>query len=98
MKGYLIANVIITNPERYERYKAHSEFGGRYLVRGGNLEMVEGDLGLQRFVILEFPSLEQAKKFYHSPEYQKVAEDRMASATSHIALVEGFHDPSEGAA
>src|SRR4051794_13397041 len=98
MKGYLIANVTVTDPKHYERYKAEApgviaKFGGRYLVRGGDLEMVEGDLGLKRLVILEFPSLEQAKQFYHSSEYQEVAQHRMAAATSHIALVEGCIDP-----
>jgi len=64
-------------------------------VRGSPVDNVEGDLGLDRVVVLEFPSLEQAKKLYHSPEYQDIARNRMASSTSHVAVLEGCLDPTE---
>jgi uncharacterized protein (DUF1330 family) len=98
-KGYLIASISITDPERYERYKSKApgvigKYGGQYLVRGGTVDTVEGDLGLDRVVVLEFESLEQARRFYHSPEYQEIAQDRIAASKSNIVILEGCADPA----
>jgi len=68
MAAYLIANLTITDPARFSDYRARvpeviAQYGGRYLVRAGAVHPLEGDLGVDRFVILEFPSLEAAKRF-----------------------------------
>ena len=98
MKGYLIARVTITDPERYEEYRLKApeviaSFGGRYLVRGGPIETVEGDHAQSRIVVLEFDSIERARAFYDSPAYQEIAKTRQEAARSHIILVEGHDDP-----
>ena len=67
-----------------------AQYGGRYLVRGGAMHPLEGDLGIDRLVILEFPSLEAAKRFYESPEYAPLLELRTETTRSHVAFVEGY--------
>ena len=67
-----------------------ARFGGRYLVRGGKLRNVEGDLELNRLVILEFPSLADAERFYDSPDYRPLIELRASATISDVALVEGY--------
>src|SRR3712207_2298351 len=94
MAAYLIANIDVHDRATFEAYRERvpsviASFGGRYLVRGGEVLPVEGDPGLKRVVILEFPSLEAARRFWNSPEYQPVKRLREQSATCHIALVEG---------
>ena len=93
-KGYVIANVDVTNPEAYADYARQvpatiEQYGGRYLVRGGEQVTKEGEAPLPRTVILEFPSLEQAQAWYDSPEYQGVVGIRHANATNKVYLVEG---------
>ncbi len=100
MKGYVVANIKVVDPVVYERYKVAApdviaRYGGRYLVKAPEIEHVEGHLALNRFVVLEFDSLEQARLFYFSPEYQAVATDRIASARSDFLLMEGCLDPTE---
>jgi len=95
MKGYLIANIEVHDQQAFEEYRGKvapliARFGGRYLVRGGKLHALEGDLGLKRLVILEFPSLADAERFYDSPEYRPVLELRSASTTSQVVLAEGY--------
>ncbi len=94
MAAYLIANITITNLERYEPYRAQvpaviEQYGGRYLIRAGAVHPTEGDLGLDRFVVIEFPSLEGARRFYDSPEYAPLLKLRSESSRSQVALVEG---------
>jgi uncharacterized protein (DUF1330 family) len=67
-----------------------AKMGGRYLVRGGDLRHVEGNLPLRRLVILEFPSLEAAQSFYDSPEYQPIRKIRLDSTNSDVVLVAGY--------
>ena len=99
MKGYVVANITVTDPERYQLYKnaapaVIAAFGGRYLVKAPDVETVEGRPPLgERFVILEFDSLQRAKTFYHSREYQEIAIHRMASSQSDFHLMEGCIDP-----
>lgn len=95
MPGYLIAAVEVTDPGAYADYRAQvpavvERFGGRFLVRGGAIEAKEGDLGIERLVILEFPTIEAARAFYHSPDYAPLIRLREASTRSRVALVEGF--------
>ena len=93
MTAYVIANLDVTDPEVFSDYGEQvlpviKKFGGRYLVRGGNVENLEGEPGFKRLVILEFPDKTAAKKFYDSQEYAPLFTMRQASAESTLALVE----------
>jgi uncharacterized protein (DUF1330 family) len=95
MPGYLIANLEVTDPVVYEQYRQKvppiiAQYGGRYLVRGGAIETVEGGLPLKRLVVLEFPSLDAARRFYNGKEYAPVKALRVASTKSDIILVDGY--------
>jgi len=92
--GYLIAEVEVTDTATYEDYRKRvpaiiAQYGGKYLVRGGAVESMEGGWAPKRLVVLEFPSLEQARKFYRSPEYAPVLALRHKAARSKLLLVEG---------
>jgi uncharacterized protein (DUF1330 family) len=94
MPAYLIVETDIHDPEQYERYKAASPGavaagGGRFVVRGGELAVLEGDWQPPRLVVLEFPDLEAAKRFYDSPEYQEAKKLREGAATLKMVAVEG---------
>ena len=94
-KGYLIAEAKVGDAAAYETYKALAQaaiaqFGGRYLVRGGAAEILEGKWGnVPRLVIVEFDSVEQAKCFYHSPEYQAARQARLNAAEMNMLVVAG---------
>jgi uncharacterized protein (DUF1330 family) len=93
--GYLIANLEVTDPAGFEQYRQKvtpliEKFGGRYLVRGGELDKKEGSLALKRLVVLEFPSLDAARRFYDSPEYAPLIKIRQASTKSDLVLVDGY--------
>ncbi len=95
MAAYLIARVEVTNPEAYENYKklaaeAIAKYEGRYLARAGNMETLEGDEESRRVVIVAFPTLEQAKKFYDSPEYQEAKAARKGAAKGQFVIVDGI--------
>jgi len=96
--AYIVARVQVSDWDRYRQYMAHTprviaQFGGRFLVRGGEAAVLEGpDDGL-RTVILGFPSLEQAKAFYASPEYGAVKALRDGAGTGTFTAVEGY-DPA----
>ncbi|WP_323770550.1 DUF1330 domain-containing protein [Antarctobacter sp.] len=92
-KGYIIGHITVNDPEAYKEYVAKDTpillgFGGRFLVRGGQAEVVEG-AAEDRHVVFEFDSYEAAKAAYHDPEYQEVAKIRHASASSTIMVAEG---------
>jgi uncharacterized protein (DUF1330 family) len=94
MAGYVVAEVEVTDPATYEEYRKRvpaivAQYGGKYLVRGGAVERKEGEWEPKRFVVLEFPSLEQARKWYHSQEYAPVLALRLKAARSKVLLVEG---------
>jgi uncharacterized protein (DUF1330 family) len=93
MPGYLIMDAEVTDPDGYEEFKrlaaaAIADHGGRYLVRGGALEALEGDWHT-RLVLLEFDTLEAALRFYRSDAYQGAREIRLKTATARLAAVEG---------
>ena len=95
VKAYLIANITVTNPERFREYREQvphvlAKFGGRFLVRAGAVHPMEGNLGLHSFVVVEFPSLEAARQFYDSPEYAPLLKLRTESSHSSLAFVEGY--------
>ncbi|GAA4334775.1 DUF1330 domain-containing protein [Variovorax defluvii] len=94
MSAYLIAQVAVTNPVQYEDYKRWSSeamkaHGAEVCVRGGKVEVLEGDWNPQRVVVLKFPSVEAANKFYASPEYGKAREARAGAAIMRMIVVEG---------
>ena len=94
MSAYIIANVEVTNPVQYEEYKKWSSeamkaHGAEVCVRGGKVEVLEGDWNPQRIVLLKFPSAEAANKFYASPEYGKAREARAGAAIMRMVVVEG---------
>lgn len=94
MSAYLFANVEVTDPVEYERYRQQvpatiAAHGGRYLVRGGATEMLEGEGVPARVVILEFPDMATLKAWYHSPEYQKLLAIRARSTRSTVTAIDG---------
>lgn len=94
MAAYLIANVDVKDPEKYQGYSAQTpglieKYGGRFLVRGGECDQLEGSQPLARVVVVEFADMAAARAFYHSPEYQEVLKIRQAAAESQVFLVEG---------
>ena len=96
-KGYWIAHVDVTEPEGYKAYMAadmtaFGKFGGRFLVRGGRREVVEGRLR-GRSVVLEFPSYQAALACYRSPDYQAAAALRQGRAELDLIIIEGYDGP-----
>ncbi len=94
MSAYLIAEVDVTDPAAYEEYRkivpaTIAKYGGKYLVRGGAVDAKEGGWQPTRLVVLEFASMAQAKKWYHSPEYAPALAIRTKAARSKVVLVEG---------
>ncbi|HSL22461.1 MAG TPA: DUF1330 domain-containing protein [Vicinamibacterales bacterium] len=95
MPAYVIVNVDVRDPVRYEDYKKMvpptlRPYGGRFAVRGGKVQVREGTWSPKRFVILEFPSVEQANAWYDSPEYAPAKALRHATSTADLIIVEGF--------
>lgn len=94
-KGYWIAHVNITNPERYKDYIAANaaplkKYGARFLVRNGESQVVRGQLGSRRHVIIEFDSYAIAKACYDSPEYQAAAKIRDEASEAELIIIEGY--------
>ena len=94
MPAYVIAEVNVTNPEGYKAYAAVvpatiEKYGGRFLVRGGSSQALEGDWPECRRVILEFPTAEAARRWYDSPEYEKPLALRKANSSGRLLLIEG---------
>lgn len=94
MVAYVIADAEILDPAKYEEYKkltpgAIAKHGGRFLARGGQTAILEGDWRPNRMVIIEFPSLEAARSFYTSVEYTAARRARAGAATMNIIAVDG---------
>ncbi|MFN3706119.1 MAG: DUF1330 domain-containing protein [Thermoflexales bacterium] len=94
MAAFVIADIDVLDPTEYEEYKklatdTPAKFGGRYLARGGAVQVWEGDWTPGRVVILEFPSLEQARAWYESQEYGQAKAIRHRAARSRLIVVEG---------
>ena len=95
MSAYVIADIEITDPAGYDEYRRRvpatvAQYGGRYLARGGAVETLEGDWRPRRLVILEFPSLAQARRWYDSPEYREPRAIRQRCSEGHVILTEGL--------
>jgi len=94
MKGYVLGEIEITDPAIFADYGKQvpatiAQYGGKYLVRGGKAEAVEG-LACKRMVVLEFPTFEQARKWYTSPEYAPLIRLRQKGSRGRLILVEGM--------
>lgn len=95
MPAYVIVDITVRDRETYERYKqlatpAVAAYGGRYLVRGGATETLEGGWSPSRFVILEFPTLELGRAWWRSPEYAPAKALRQKCAETDMLLAEGI--------
>jgi len=95
MAAYVIVDVDVKNAKAYESYKysaaaSIAQYGGRYLVRGGTHEVLEWAWHPTRLVVLEFPSVDAAKRWYASAEYGDVRPIRLEHAVSDMVLVEGI--------
>lgn len=98
MPAYVIADIEVTDPVAYEEYKrlagpTPAPFGGRYIVRGGAVEIAEGEWQPKRVVVLEFPDMASAKAWYESPEYSHARAIRQRAARSNLIFVEGVPLP-----
>ena len=94
MTAYAIVRVKVTDPEQYKHYMALSPgaieaHGGRFIVRGGATEVLEGDGDDRRMVVVEFPSMDAARTFYDSPEYREARAAREGAAEMEMIIVEG---------
>jgi uncharacterized protein (DUF1330 family) len=94
MPGYIIVDVQVTDPEAYERYKAAvpatlAAYGGKFVVRGGRAENLEGDWQPNRIVVLEFDSVARAKAWWDSQEYAAPKRLRQSASVTRMILVEG---------
>ena len=92
--AYVIASVTVTNPAQYDEYRKLSTeamrvHGAEVCVRGGKVEVLEGDWEPGRIVVLKFPSVEAARAFYDSPEYRKARAAREGAAVMRLLAVEG---------
>ena len=95
MPAYIIVQIDVKDPEAYEEYKALAppsieQYGGKYLVRGGQVETLEGAWMPRRLVLLEFPDTTSARAWWASPEYAAAKALRQRAAGSEMILVAGL--------
>ena len=94
MAAYIIARIRVTDPTQYEEYKklspaAAAAFGGEFIVRGGETETLEGAEETHRLVVVRFDSMDQARAFYRSEQYQAAKAAREGAAEAQFVLVDG---------
>lgn len=94
MAAYLLAEIDIIDPDGFEAYRRDvpaliARYGGRYLARGGEAEVLEGDRAVRRTVLLEFPDMPALRAFYASPEYRPLLDLRRRSARSEVLIFDG---------
>jgi uncharacterized protein (DUF1330 family) len=94
MPAYFIVDNEVTDPAGFEAYRTQvpstvEKYGGKFLVRGGQLQALEGDWKPKRVVVTEFPSIEQARRWYDSEEYRPLKALRLRTARGSVVLVEG---------
>ena len=97
MTAYTIVMVKVDNPDTYKEYTSRTppivkKYGGKFLVRGGEVDTIEGELFNDRLVILEFPSKQSIHDFFADPEYRAAAEYRKASSEARIFAINGVSD------
>jgi uncharacterized protein (DUF1330 family) len=94
MAAYVIAEIEVADPAAYEDYRKQvpgviAKYGGKYVVRGGKVESLEGGWSPKRMAVVEFPSMDQALKFYRSPEYAPLIKIRQKASRGKLIIVEG---------
>lgn len=94
MSAYVVVQEDIKDEAMFDQYRKQvmptiSAHGGKFIVRGGKLTVLEGEWPIPRFVILEFPSRQAAETWYRSPEYQKILPLRLKSGTGNLIIVDG---------
>lgn len=94
MSAYFLVDVAVNDPQLYAEYRklvmpTLEKYGGRFLVRGGAVETIEGTWSPERFVILEFENTEQFQRWYYSPEYTEARTIRFKASTASAILVQG---------
>jgi uncharacterized protein (DUF1330 family) len=94
MPAYVIGEIEVVDPAAYEQYRKQvlavvTKYQGRFLVRGGKVEPKEGGWTPKRIVVLEFPSLAQAQKWYDSPEYRPLIALRQKASKGKLIIVDG---------
>ena len=99
MSAYIIVEIEIVDPIGYEEYKKQAgatveKYGGKYIVRGGKTEVLEGGWKPKRIVILEFPTMERAKEWLNCEEYREPRKLRHKTAKTNMLVIEGFDDSS----
>ena len=95
MPASLIYDAVVTDPQQYDQYKALTPvaiaaYDGKFVVRGGKHESVEGDWNPNRMVMVEFPSYERAREFWNSPEYAAARKTREGAAIAKAVIVQGL--------
>jgi len=95
MKGYVIVDIEILDQGKFQNYRQMAAasielYGGRYIVRGGSIQALEGDWRPERLTIIEFESVEKAKAWYDSPEYAPAKQIRQEASRLKILIVEGI--------
>jgi uncharacterized protein (DUF1330 family) len=95
MPAYLIAHIDVKDPDRYKDYIQMSpisikKYGGRFIARGGNVDVLEGTWQPKRLVLLEFPSVEAAREWYASEDYAPAKALRQATSTGDLVIIEGL--------
>ena len=94
MTAYVIADVQVTDAAAYEPYRplaaaSIARFGGRFIVRGGKVDLFEGEPEPERIVVIEFPDADTARRWYRSEEYQSALKIRQSASRGRVFLVEG---------
>jgi uncharacterized protein (DUF1330 family) len=94
MPAYIVADIQVTDPAAYDDYRplaaaSIARFGGRFVVRGGRVDLLEGEPLPERIVVIEFPDADTARRWYHSAEYQSALKIRQSASSGRVFLVEG---------
>jgi uncharacterized protein (DUF1330 family) len=94
MTAYIIADIQVTDATAYEPYRplaaaSIARFGGRFVVRGGKIDLLEGQPEPERIVVIEFPDADTARRWYRSEEYQNALKIRQSASRGRVFLVEG---------
>ena len=94
MPTYIIAEIQVTDPAAYDGYRplaaaSIARFGGRFAVRGGKIDLLEGEPEPERIVVIEFPDADTARRWYRSDEYQKALKIRQSASHGRVFLVDG---------
>ena len=95
MSAYVLSSIKVNNPDNYKEYVSKvksvvEKFGGEYLVRGGEMNIIEGDWPNERNIVIKFPSREKAMEWYNSEEYKPIRQIRHDNAVSNSVIVDGI--------